>query len=144
MVILQKQVDNQWVDIADTSELVDGDVYRQSVGGHVSPQGDLVGNGWEQKTYITPPPPGAPTNFVDMAEFGELLSDTVLIEIQDLITVNGMAAGRGSAVRTLNRIYSNTRVDVLSSAFDALLADLVVNTSLTTEQADAILASLTT
>jgi hypothetical protein len=43
MVILQKQVGNQWVDIVDTSELVDGDVYRRSIGGHVNPQGDLVG-----------------------------------------------------------------------------------------------------
>ena len=143
MVILQKQVGNQWVDIADTSELVDGDVYRQSVGGHVNPQGDLVGNGWEQKTYITPPPPGAPENFVLMAEFGELLPDEVLVEMEDIkSTSTGPQDGRLSAVRMITRIYSNARVDVLTPEFTAIMNDLVTNTSLTAEQLADIMASL--
>ena len=143
MVILQKQVGNQWVDIADTSELVDGDVYRQSVGGHVNPQGDLVGNGWEQKTYITPPPPGAPENFVLMAEFGELLPDEVLVEMEDIkSTSTGPQDGRLSAVRMITRIYSNARVDVLTPEFTAIMNDLVANTSLTAEQLADIMASL--
>jgi hypothetical protein len=138
---MQKLVNGKWVDTTE-AELVDGDIWRIPIGGHINPQGDLVGNGWEQKTYYTPQPAGAPVNFVDMAEFGELLSDTVLIELEDLKKANGPSAGRGSAIRTLNRIYSNTRVDVLSIAFDTLLADLVENTSLTAEQVNDILAAL--
>ena len=143
MVILQKKVGNQWVDIADTSELVDGDIYRQSVGGHVNPQGDLVGNGWEQKIYITPPPAGAPENFVSMAVFGELLPDEVLVEMEDIkSTSNGPQDGRLSAVRMITRIYSNARVDVLTPEFTAIMNDLVTNTSLTAEQLADIMAAL--
>jgi len=143
MVILQKQVGNKWVDIADTSELVDGDIYRQSVGGHVNPQGDLVGNGWEQKTYITPPPAGAPENFVSMAVFGELLPDEVLVEMEDIkSTSNGPQGGRLSAVRMITHIYSNARVDVLTPEFTAIMNDLVTNTSLTAEQLADIMAAL--
>ena len=144
MVILQKQVGNQWVDIADTSELVDGDVYRQSVGGHVNPQGDLVGNGWEQKIYITPPAPGAPTKFVGMGDIAELFPDQVLVDLEDYKSnKNAADVDRRISTRLLARIHANIPVDVLSNSFTNYLAALVLKTALTQQESDDILANLT-
>jgi hypothetical protein len=143
MVILQKQVGNQWVDIADASELVDGDVYRQSVGGKINPQGKLVGNGWEQKVYITPLPESEVPQIANMALFGELLPIAVLVELEDLKSKStGSATGRESAIRTITRIYSGINLDIKSLSFRDLLLDLVANTSLTTEQVNEILDKL--
>ena len=143
MVILQKKADSQWVDIADTSELVDGDIYRQSVGGHANPQGDLVGNGWEEKTYITPLPESEVPQIANMALFGELLPIAVLVELEDLKSKStGDTSGRESAVRTITRIYSSMNIDIKSLEFRTLLLDLVANTSLTTEQVNDILQAL--
>ena len=143
MVILQKKVGNQWVDIADISELIDGDIYRQSVGGHVNPQGDLVGNGWEQKTYITPPPAGVPVKIINMTAFGELLPDLVLLEIEDFkLDTTAPSGKRQIATRLLARIYGGVKVDVLDGKIENLLSGLVAHTSLTTEQANDILATL--
>ena len=143
MIILQKQVENQWVDIADTSELVDGDVYRQSVGGHVNPQGDLVGNGWEQKVYITPLPPGAPTKLVGMGDIAELFPDQVLVDLEDYkADKNAADVDRRISTRLLARIYANIPVDVLSNSFTNYLAALVLKTSLTQQESDDILQAL--
>ena len=140
MVILQKKVGNQWVDIADTSELVDGDIYRQSVGGKINPQGDLVGNGWEQKTYITPQEIAA-TKFVNMSKLGELLSDTILIELENMKS-GGQASTRAISLRTLTRIHSNALVNVLVDEFQQFIDSLVAETSLTEELASDIIAKL--
>jgi hypothetical protein len=143
MVILQKQVGNQWVDIADTSELIDGDVYRQSVGGHVNPQGDLVGNGWEQRVYITPPPAGAPVKLIGMGDIAELFPDQVLVDLEDYKTdKNAASVDRRISTRLLARIYANTPIDVLSTSFANYLDSLVSKTALTQEEADSILIAL--
>ena len=55
---MQKLVNGQWVDATEAG-LIDGDVYRIPIGGHINPQGDLVGNGWEQKAYSLPVAPPA-------------------------------------------------------------------------------------
>ena len=144
MVILQKQVGNQWVDIADTSELVDGDIYRQSVGGRINPQGKLVGNGWEQKTYITPPPAGAPTKLVGMGDIAELFPDQVLVDLEDYKSnKNAADADRRISTRLLARIHANIPVDVLSNSFTNYLTALVLKTALTQQESDDILANLT-
>ena len=136
---MQKLVDGVWVDF-EFENLVDGDVYRIPIGGQII-DGVLVGNGWDKKVYFSDN--SAATKFVGMAVFGELLPDEVLLEIEDFkTTTTEIPARRRIAARILARIYADVKVDVLSTSFSNMLTGMVNQTSLTQEQADNILNTL--
>ena len=137
---MQKLVDGNWVEFDGV--LVDGDVYRNAVGGKLI-DGVLVGNGWEQKTYMTPPPEPAAKKIVGMGDLGELLPDDVLVELIDLSNDKTVAKPiRNGATRIMVRVNSNQKVDVLEPSFITLLQALVQFTSLTLEQATEIFNTL--
>ena len=48
---MQKLVNGEWVEFS--GDLVVGDIYRTPIGGEIV-NGELVGNGWEQKAYSLP------------------------------------------------------------------------------------------
>lgn len=129
---LQKNTNGDWSDIVSLDELVDGDEYRMQIGG----------KGWHTQIYKQPAPT-VNVKFVGMGYFGELLPDSVIVELEDI--KNNVAATQGrrqAASRVLMRIYSNISIDVLHDNFSTLLGLLVSNTSLTTGQANSILSTL--
>lgn len=134
---MQKLKNGKWEEVEE-KDLLDGDNYRKPIGGKMV-DGVLVGNGWEQKTYQTPPPDPDPFKMVSMAELGELLPDEVLIELEDFKSTNTVPAPiRQAAARILLRINTNIKVDVFNGKFTNLLNNLVTHTSLTIEQATVI------
>ena len=138
---MQKLKNGKWEEVEE-KDLLDGDNYRKPIGGKMV-DGVLVGNGWEQKVYMTPLPESDPVKLVSMRELGELLPDEVLIELEDFKSDKAEVAGkRNAAARILIRINSGVKVDVLHSDFEALLTALVTHTSLTGPQAVLILQTL--
>jgi hypothetical protein len=84
-----------------------------------------------------------PSKKIGMAEFGELLPDAVIVELEDFKNNTGETPGkRQAAARVLMRISSNVVIDAYSDKITVLLTKLVTHTTLTQEQALAILDEL--
>lgn len=112
--------------------------YRQQVG--TFPDESPV---WQEQRNVPSAAPVDPIKLVGMGEFGELLPDAVLIELEDFKSNTGTVAGkRQAAARVLTRINSNVKVDVLHNDFAVLLTQIVTHTTLTEPQATAILSTL--
>jgi hypothetical protein len=84
-----------------------------------------------------------PKKIINLADFGELLPDAVIVELEDFKTNLAEVAGkRQAAARVLLRISSGVKIDAYSDKITTLLTQLVTHTTLTTEQATAILDDL--
>ena len=80
---------------------------------------------------------------ISMTDFGELLPDAVIVELEDMkIDKAAGAAKRQAAARVLLRIASGVQIDAYSDKLTNLLTLLATHTSLTPTQAAAILAEL--
>lgn len=81
-----------------------------------------------------------PSRIVSMSDFGELLPDAVIVELEDFKADTEATPGRRqAAARVLLRIASSVQIDAYSDKMTQLLTKLVTHTSLTSEQAGAIL-----
>lgn len=124
-------VDGEWVDGEPTK---DGERYRVKI---------RSGNafGYEQKIYSAVI--NSPVKMVSMSEVGELLPDSVLVDLEDFKLDKTKSSGkRQVAVRISMRINSGFMIDVFSTDFDALMTRLADNTSLTATKANQIIATL--
>ena len=84
-----------------------------------------------------------PRKIINMADFGELLPDQVLVELEDFKSNEAETPGkRQAAARMLIRIASGVQIDAYSDKLASILTKLVTHTSLTAEQATGILDAL--
>lgn len=124
-------VNGKWEDGEPTQ---DGERYRVKI---------LSGNafGYEQKIHSTTA--DTPVKMVSMSEVGEMLPDSVLVDLEDFKLDNTqVSAKRQSAARISMRINSGFMVDVFSTDFETLMIRLTGNTSLTATKANQIIATL--
>jgi len=124
-------VDGEWEDGEPTQ---DGERYRVKIS-----SGNAFG--YEKKIYSTVV--DSQVKMISMSEVGEMLPDSVLVDLEDFkLDKTQVAAKRQAAARISMRINSGFKVDVFSTDFETLMIRLTANTSLTANKANQIIATL--
>lgn len=116
-------------------------VADELLGGYVDVTGVPCGIGWtdNQDGTFTPPSNIQSTGEASAAVFGELLPDTVLLELYDIRNnTNEPQAKRAAVGRVLIQMASGVTFDPFAQKFETLLTQMVTHTSLTQAQANEI------
>jgi hypothetical protein len=80
---------------------------------------------------------------VSMADVGEMLPDSVLVDLEDFKVDKSLSSNkRQAAARISARINSGFKIDVFSTDFEGMMIKLANNTSLTAAMANQIIAKL--